>query len=223
MSTPSRIGPVKTAPANSAKTASGEDDGLWDHLQPAAARRLAEAGLACFAELGYHATTTRDIAERAQLSPAAVYVHYRSKGELLSAISRVGHESALATLAAAGEDEPDPRRRTAALVAAFASWHARNHRLARVVQYELDALPEEGRAEIMDLRHRFAPLVEAAVEEGRDAGAFEVADLQGATVAIISLCIDVARWYAPGGPRDPAEIGALYADLMLRMLGGAER
>ena len=43
-------------------------------------------------------------------------------------------------------------------------------------------------------------------------------DLKGATLAVLSLCIDVARWYQPSGKRTPDEIGALYADLVLRMV-----
>jgi hypothetical protein len=35
---------------------------------------------------------------------------------------------------------------------------------------------------------------------------------------VLSLCIDVARWYQPGGKRSPEQIGDLYADLVLRML-----
>jgi hypothetical protein len=41
---------------------------------------------------------------------------------------------------------------------------------------------------------------------------------------VLSLCIDVARWFNPSGRRTPDEVGALYADLVLRMVrapGGA--
>ena len=68
----------------------------WEHIRPPAARKLLLAALDSFSTVGYHATTTRDIADRAVMSPAAVYVHYKSKGELLLTISRTGHELALA-------------------------------------------------------------------------------------------------------------------------------
>lgn len=51
-----------------------------------------------FAERGYHATTTRDIAGRAGMSPAALYIHYKTKEELLHRISRIGHDRALGIL-----------------------------------------------------------------------------------------------------------------------------
>jgi hypothetical protein len=37
-------------------------------------------------------------------------------------------------------------------------------------------------------------------------------------LALLSLVVDVARWYRPEGPRSPDDIGALYADLALRMV-----
>jgi AcrR family transcriptional regulator len=57
--------------------------------------RLLEAAVTAFAEKGFHGTTTRDIAGAAGMSPAAVYVHHRSKEELLFLISREGHQQAL--------------------------------------------------------------------------------------------------------------------------------
>lgn len=51
------------------------------------------------------------------------------------------------------------------------------------------------------------------------AGEFDVPDVHGTTVAVLSLCIDVSRWFTTQGRRTPDEVGALYADLVLRMVG----
>ena len=45
--------------------------------------RLLTAAVAAFGAKGFHATSTRDIARAASLSPAAVYVHHQSKEDLL--------------------------------------------------------------------------------------------------------------------------------------------
>ena len=66
------------------------------------------SGLRSFAEHGFHATTTRDIAGGAGMSPAALYVHFPSKAALLFEISRSGHESALNLVTAAIERGADP-------------------------------------------------------------------------------------------------------------------
>ena len=74
------------------------DHDLWVDVEPPASRRLLLAALGAFAEHGYFATTTRDIAQRAGLSPAAVYVHYPSKAEMLAQICHRGHAEVLAEI-----------------------------------------------------------------------------------------------------------------------------
>jgi AcrR family transcriptional regulator len=46
-------------------------------------RRIVEAAVLAFAEQGYAATTTRDIALRAEVSEAAIFRHFPSKKDLL--------------------------------------------------------------------------------------------------------------------------------------------
>ncbi|MBZ6172872.1 TetR/AcrR family transcriptional regulator [Streptomyces olivaceus] len=204
--------------STAAETAGGDTE-PWDEVTPDAARRLLVAAVEAFAERGYHATTTRDIAGRAGMSPAALYIHYKTKEELLHRISRIGHERALAILRTAAEGEGSAAQRLADAVGSFVRWHAGRRTTARVVQYELDALGPEARDEILALRRRVDAEVRGIVEDGVASGEFDVPDAKGTTLAILSLCIDVARWFNVNGPRTPDEIGALYADLVLRMVG----
>lgn len=192
------------------------DQSWHDDVTPDAARRMLIAAAQAFADRGYHATTTRDIAARAGMSPAAVYIHYRSKEDLLFQISRVGHERSLKVLTAV--QDPDPVARMARSVASFARWHAEFRTTARVVQYELGSLSPEHYAVVAELRRKIEAQVRGVVEDGVRVGVFEAPDPRGAALAVLSLCIDVARWYRPDGKRTPEEIGELYADLALRML-----
>ncbi|MEL3948167.1 MULTISPECIES: TetR/AcrR family transcriptional regulator [Streptomyces] len=203
-----------------AKETLGEEQ-PWAEVSPDAARRLLIAAVDAFAERGYHATTTRDIAGRAGMSPAALYIHYKTKEELLHRISRLGHDKALAILRAAADGEGTAADRLSAAVRSFVRWHAGHHTTARVVQYELDALSAEHRAEIVVLRRLSDAAVREIINDGVRAGEFDVPDVPGTTLAVLSLCIDVARWFDVGGRRTPDEVGALYADLVLRMVGAA--
>ncbi|MEV0254913.1 TetR/AcrR family transcriptional regulator [Streptomyces sp. NPDC050732] len=197
----------------------GGEEQPWGEVSPDAARRLLVAAVEAFAERGYHATTTRDIAGRAGMSPAALYIHYKTKEELLHRISRIGHVKALAILRTAADGEGGPAERLAAAVRSFVGWHAAHHTTARVVQYELDALGEEHRTEIVALRRKSDAAVRDIINDGVRAGEFDVPDVPGTTLAVLSLCIDVARWFNVAGHRTPDEVGALYADLVLRMVG----
>ncbi|MER7828792.1 TetR/AcrR family transcriptional regulator [Streptomyces sp. NPDC095602] len=196
----------------------GGEETPWGEVTPDAARRLLVAAVDAFAERGYHATTTRDIASRAGMSPAALYIHYKTKEELLHRISRIGHDKALEILHEAADGPGTAAERLAAAVRSFVRWHAERHTTARVVQYELDALTPEHRAEIVALRRETDAAVRRIINDGVAAREFDVPDVPGTTLAVLSLCIDVARWFNAQGSRTPDEVGALYADLVLRMV-----
>ncbi|MFH8345662.1 TetR/AcrR family transcriptional regulator [Streptomyces sp. NPDC018045] len=191
----------------------------WADVTPEAARRLVRAAVQAFAERGYHATTTRDIAGRAGMSPAALYIHYKTKEELLFSISGVGHEKALRIMEEAAATDGGPTERLSAAVRTFACWHARHHTTARVIQYELQALSEEHYGHVADLRRRTDRSLRGILQDGVDAGEFTVGDVSGTTLAVLSLCVDVARWFSAEGARTPEEVGDLYAGLVLRMVG----
>ena len=102
--------------------------------------RLLKAATDAFAEKGFHATTTRDIATLAGMSPAAPYVHHKSKEELLYLISRTGHDRVLQLVRAAVAPSDDPVEAVRRLMHDFAVDHAMEHTGARIVNYELTAL-----------------------------------------------------------------------------------
>lgn len=195
--------------------------GLWDQFPAGAPRALVRAGFEEFARRGYAATTTRDIARAAGLSPAGLYVHYPSKAALLRVLSRAGHQSAARMLDEALDVDLPPVERLAGAVGAFAAWHARHHRVARVVQYELGSLEAEGYAEVAALRRRMQGRVADEIAAAVAAGDADVPDVAGVARALMSLCIDVCRWYDPAGSQAPDDIAALYAELARRWLAPA--
>ena len=140
---------------------------LWEHIEPESSRLLLLSALDAFLARGFHAATTREIAERAGMSPAAVYVHWKAKHDLLFEISRIGHRAVLDAVEQALEEaSDDPVERVYAFVSAFASWHADNHALARVIQYEFKKLPRGQFREIVRIRDRFEELMRGELERG---------------------------------------------------------
>jgi AcrR family transcriptional regulator len=185
----------------------------------AAQRRLLDAAVDAFAEQGFGGTSTRDIAVRAGRSPAAVYIHYDSKEALLYAISLEGHADALDCLERAYAIAADPNERLHAMVLAFSYWHLENAKLGRVVQYEFHALSDEHRTEIGSQRRQFHHVMVNVLTDGIRAGEFHVDDVDGTARALLSLCIDLARWFDPSLSRDARAVARLNADLSLRIVG----
>lgn len=189
-----------------------------DDGPPEAAVRLMEAAAAAFAEKGFHATTTRDIASRAGLSPAGVYVHFASKEDLLFQISSRGHLVARDILveAASASDTPTDAIRRIATV--FSTWHAEHHTVARIVQYEFPHLTHEHREIVLGLRKEIDRVVRDVLHEGVASGEFDVRDVPGTALAILSMAVDVARWYDPQIRRTPGSIGEAYGEYAVRLV-----
>ena len=183
--------------------------------------RLLTAATAAFAERGFHGTTTRDIAAAAGMSPAAVYVHHRSKEDLLFQLSRDGHRTSIGVIDAADDPTAKPTDRLRAVVRAFAEYHARDHVGARIVNYELTALSPEHRAEIIELRRVITGRMRAVVDAGVATGEFRIEDPRTITTALLSMSIDIARWFREGGVLTPAQIGDFYADVAVRVVDAA--
>ncbi|MGR6319859.1 TetR family transcriptional regulator [Micromonospora soli] len=181
--------------------------------------RLLEAAISAFAERGFHGTTTRDIATAAGLSPAALYVHHRSKEELLYLISRAGHDHVLRLVRDAMESSDDATTALRRAVHDFVASHARDHTRTRVVNYELAALSPEHLAEIRAVRHQIEQAIRQLIERGVAAGVFDTPDPRMAGAALMSLGIDLGRWYRNDGGWSPEHIATRYAEMALRIVG----
>ena len=180
--------------------------------------RLLEAARQAFAEKGYAGTTTRDIASRAGMSPAAVYVHHRTKEDLLFEISRAGHIAALDVISDADQSGSNPLERITAMVREFSRWHAIKSRTGRIVQYEFGSLTPEHRAEIAGYRRRIEVHVREALSDGVADGSLVVDDINGTALALLSLSIDLVRWYEAGGKIAPDDVAELHAQLARKMV-----
>ncbi|MFC9763956.1 TetR/AcrR family transcriptional regulator [Rhodococcus jostii] len=184
-----------------------------------AAARIRAAAIEVFAAKGYGATTTREIAASLDLSPGAVYPHYKTKESLLFAISLEGHDAALAAVAQADQPTASPAVRLAATVTAYVKWHADNHALARVVQHELRSLSHEHFKAIADIRRTTSRVFTRIIEDGDASGDFQTIDVEAATLAITSLGVDVSRWFPSNTYSEPDTLATRYVELALRMVG----
>jgi len=192
------------------------EETLFDEPDSAAMRRVLLASLETFAELGFHATATRDIARRAAVSPAGLYAHYSSKQELLEHIVAVTHDAMLQRMRAAAEQGGTTQERLQAVVTALVRFHAKYNTACRVANNELGSMEADARARIRKVRQAMEKVVSDLIHEGVDNGEFVVDDQQIVTTYILSLGIDVARWFRAGHRLSPDELADLYAKLMMK-------
>lgn len=191
-----------------------EEVALFDGINPASLRRLLLAALESFAEHGFRGTTTRDIARHAKMSNAAIYSHYQSKDELLFEISLAIHTVMLDDMRESFTRSSTARERLANVVRTLVTHHAHQQTAARVATYELRSLSPAHRASIAAIRRDMESIIREAIRAGADEGEFTVPDLGVATMAIVSLVVDVARWYNPARRLTPDELAEHYVVLV---------
>jgi len=186
---------------------------------PAGSRRILLAAATAFAERGFHATTTRDIAAQAGLSPAALYIHFRSKEEVLHQIATSALDFTIEVAATEASRPGPPPDRLAGLVEVLTVWHTYNSQVAHVVLYQTSALSPGHLAEITAKQREVGRIVRQVIADGITSGDFDVSDPGATAIAILSLCLDVARWYHPGYRLTPQQLGSFNAVAALRIAG----
>lgn len=186
---------------------------------PAGSRRILLAAATAFAERGFHATTTRDIAAQAGLSPAALYVHFRSKEEVLHQIATSALDFTIEVAATEASRPGSPADRLAGVVQVLTVWHTYNSQVAHVVLYQISALSPAHLAGITAKQREVSRIVRQVIVDGITTGDFDVPDPSATAVAVLSLCLDVARWYHPGYRLTPQELGDFNAAAALRIAG----
>lgn len=178
------------------------------------------AAVALFAEKGFAATGIRELGSAAGLNSATLYHHVGGgKKELLATIMR----TCLDELLRAGRDamatSSDPTEQLIALIAAHVGFSALNPLTAWVTDQEMRSLSGENRSSLVAVRDDYESMFSAVLERGVRTGAFHLADVALARLAILEMCNGVAHWFRPDGRLTVAEVQARFVEFGCRMVG----
>lgn len=186
-------------------------------------RRLLAAGVECFWRDGFHASRTRDIAERAKLSPAAVYVHFAAKEDLLFMIIRAIAENLRDCMRELSAQGGTPTELLSRLTHAYVALPARMYKASLVANREFNALTPAQRKQIVKIRDELEAIVGNCLTVGKASGEFNFQDLSITRMGVVSLCRSTLLWYSPRGRFTPEELANHYVDLVLGMVGGSRQ
>ncbi|WP_437914265.1 TetR/AcrR family transcriptional regulator [Sorangium sp. So ce302] len=166
--------PVAPAPVASAPIASAPERGGRAQQKLDTRRRIRDAAWALFTELGYDGTTTKAVAERAEVATGTVFVHARDKPDLLMMVM---HDRLAAAVDAAFEALPRKEPLLAQLLHVFQRLFAMYGEQPLVSQAFVKAFPaasgpngERLNALTFAFLHRIAGLVRDAQARGEVAG-----------------------------------------------------
>jgi hypothetical protein len=123
---------------------------------------------------------------------------------------------------------PRPRRaapahRLAALARVLTLWTTYNSQVAHVVLYQTGALSPEHLADVSARQRQVGQIVRQLVADGIDSRDFDIPDAGAAAIAVLSLCLDVARWYRRGHRLTPQQLADFNAAAALRIAGAPLR
>ncbi|MFF9344776.1 MULTISPECIES: TetR/AcrR family transcriptional regulator [unclassified Streptomyces] len=193
----------------------------WRSYESSPLPPILDTALACFVEHGYHGTSIREVAARAELSVPGLYYHYPSKQALLVAL--VSHamddlwERSTAALEEAGDDV---QRRLDVLVECLVLFHAHRRDLAFIAYSEIRSLTGEVRSTYIGARDRQQRLMDQVIEDGVARKVFTTEYPREVSRAIVTMCTGVSQWYRAKGEHSPQQLAERYR-AMTRMTVGA--
>lgn len=177
-----------------------------------------------FAERGFHGASMRGIPAVARTSQSNLYNCFDSKDGLLQfVLETTAREIADALETADREAGDEPVDRLEAAVAAYASFVVAEPRASTVGITEVRYLTGDERVSVIAERDRTESVFRRIVEEGAQAGDFEVMDVGSAVRAVVTLCNSMSTWYRPNGRHSVDDVVVRQVYLALGLVRATAR
>ena len=184
-----------------------------------ARQRIVAAAVALFAEQGYDATSVNQVVARAGVAKGALYHHFESKDDLLYEVYRELVDRQLAGLRAILAEGGPPTATLPALIDDLVSTTAASAAEAKVFARESHRLGDANQARVRAARRAIHDAVIELVRAGQASGDFApVASPEMVSFTLFGVINGLPVWYRPDGPKQPAEIAAELAALILAAL-----
>ena len=189
-------------------------------------QEILEAALALFVEKGFAGTRLDDVAERAGLSKAAIYLYFKDKEALLEGVIRQTISANVGTMEGLARAH---QGKVADLIPAILEFMASRIEdtpmpsIAKLVIAESRAYPEMGRFYLKEVIGRGIPLFEGLIARGVAQGEFRAVDPALTVRSLVGPMLLGIVWktvFEPlgGEPLDVRALARHHADLMLRAL-----
>jgi AcrR family transcriptional regulator len=189
-------------------------------------KEILEAALALFVEKGFAATRLDDVATRAGLSKAAIYLYFEDKIALFQGVVRQAVGSNIGTLETMLEAHRGP---VAPFIPRLLEFMASRIEetpmasIAKLVIAESRAFPEMGKFYLKEVIGRGLPLMEGLIARGVASGEFRKVDPAMTARSLVGAMLLAGLWrtvFEPIGAEklDVRALARHHADLMLHAL-----
>lgn len=161
----------------------------------------------------------RQLAEEVGVQPAAFYRYYPNKQELLFSVMRDHMERLLGAWQQENGKAQGVRERFAAFIRFHIQYHVERRDDVHIANMELRSLSADNLAIIVKLRSTYEGSLRDILDEGIEAGAFDIADIALTTRAIIAMTTGVNVWFRADDRLTASEVAENYVELGLRLVG----
>ncbi len=175
-----------------------------------------DAAAALFRQKGYAGTTTREIASAAGIQQASLYYHVSGKEVLLYQICLSALEELLHTVETGIAPIDCPLERIRTLMRLHLTTVLRSRKRNVTMLSELHALSAKHRNQVMDLRHRYADLVESVLAAAQDAKSLR-GDIppEYLYLGLLNVLNWAVLWFREGGNVTAEQVADVFARLYL--------
>jgi AcrR family transcriptional regulator len=180
--------------------------------------RVLTSAAQLFADKGFAATTTREVAEHAGIKRATLYHYIGSKEELLARLCHEAFSQVEGSVdRAIAEAAPDPIERLRAAIVAHVTAVLASRELQTVMLLELRSLDtDEHSKDLVARRAKYEQRFRTAVEHAQKSGALR-SDIPSSllVLSLFNLCNWTLIWYKDEGRYSAKKLGGTYADLFI--------
>jgi TetR/AcrR family transcriptional regulator, cholesterol catabolism regulator len=178
--------------------------------------RMLHAAATLFAQKGYTAASTREIAGILGIRKASLYYHIENKEDLLYAICKSSLDQIRRDVAGALEKVKDPLERIRVLVRAHIKSLVRDQVAHSVAVGEMHALSGARLQEVIALRDAYEELVRSVLQDARKAGVLrDDIGVKYLCLILLGLLNRVEMWYRRDGALSPDQLARVFEAIFL--------
>ena len=198
--------------------ASAEDVGEIDGkplVRSVQYERILSASVDLFQEKGFHATSVREIGERAGVSQSGLYYHIRSKAQILIELNHRFMNRLTSALSQIVDTNESANIKLVAIVESFIAIIAAHQGEVATVLRERRSLPPEAVAAMQHERDSIDAMIDSVISQGIEEGTFIDVSVTLTRLALTGMVNWAYEWYRPSGPRDTEAIASAFSRLFL--------
>ena len=181
-------------------------------------KAIREAAIKRIYKYGFEAMKLRDLAADVGITAGSLYNYITQKEDFLFQLLTELMDAVRADVTVEMDGITDPAERLRRYIAFHLNWHTARRMEVSIGTMELRSLSPEHYDIIVGYREEYQGVLTQILQDGQDAGLWNVADVKVATYAIIAMLTGISNWYRVDGPYTHDELIDQHVSLVMQGL-----